>query len=66
MDPILISEMITCCLILHNMCVSDRVMNGDVNALYVPTNNFDFPSETDVGVAADKCSRRSKTCSFNT
>ena len=54
MDPILISKMITCCLILHNiMCVSDRVMNGDVNALYVPTNNFDSPPEIDIGVAAN-------------
>ena len=53
MDPILISEMITCCLILHNMCVSDRVMNRDVNALYVPTNNFNSPPETDVGVVAN-------------
>ena len=53
MDPILISEMITCCLILHNMCVSDRVMEGDVNALYVPTNNFDSPPETNIDFSAN-------------
>jgi Plant transposon protein len=32
----LISSMVTCALILHNMCVSDRVM-GDVNARYNPS-----------------------------
>ncbi len=29
-------NMVTCCLIMHNMCVSDRVMSVDANALYNP------------------------------
>ena len=46
-----ISEMITCVLILHNMCVSDRVMDGNVYARYVPTNSFDSPAaaSSDIG-----------------
>ena len=44
MNQQLISEMITCVLILHNMCVSDRVMDGNVYARYVPTNSFDSPA----------------------
>ena len=35
MDQQKISEMINCVLILYNMCVSDRVMDGDVYARYV-------------------------------
>ena len=35
------------------MCVSDRVMEGDVNALYVPTNNFDSPPETNIDFSAN-------------
>ena len=38
--------MITCVLILHNICVTDRVMDGDVYARYVPTNTFDSPADT--------------------
>jgi Plant transposon protein len=30
----------TCCLILHNMCVSDRVMEGDVRARYNPASSL--------------------------
>jgi Plant transposon protein len=33
-----ISARVACCLILHNMCVSDRVMDGDVRARYDPSN----------------------------
>ena len=36
MDTKLISEMVTCAIILHNMCVSDRVMDNDVRATYNP------------------------------
>ena len=43
MDQQHISEMINCVLILHNMCVSDRVMGGDVYATYNPTNTFESP-----------------------
>ena len=39
MDLELIHDMTTCCLILHNMCVSDRVMDGDVHATYNPANH---------------------------
>ena len=31
-----ISNRVSTCVILHNMCVSDRVMDGDVNARYNP------------------------------
>jgi Plant transposon protein len=31
-----VSNRVACCLILHNMCVSDRVMDGDVRARYRP------------------------------
>ena len=47
MDQRKISEMINCVLILHNMCVSDRVMDGDVYARYVPTNTFESPKGRD-------------------
>jgi hypothetical protein len=30
----------TCCLILHNMCVSDRVVEGDVRARYNPASSI--------------------------
>ena len=33
------------CLILHNMCVSDRVMDGDARAWYKPDNNVEQFSE---------------------
>jgi Plant transposon protein len=33
-----IATMVKCCLCLHNMCVADRVMNGDLEADYDPTN----------------------------
>jgi Plant transposon protein len=33
-------RMIKCCLCLHNMCVADRVMNGDLEADYDPTNDL--------------------------
>lgn len=48
MNHQLITEMITCALILHNMCVSNRVTNGDVNACYFPTNTFISPTDTRV------------------
>ena len=40
MEPELIGVMVACCLILHNMCVSDRIMNGDVHARYDPANDL--------------------------
>ena len=39
--------MINYVLILHNMCVSDRVMDGDVYAMYHPTNTFESPEGRD-------------------
>ena len=45
MNGELISEMINCTLILHNMCVSDRVMNSDVHVPYNPTNSCDSPPD---------------------
>jgi hypothetical protein len=46
-----ISMRVATCLILHNMCVSDRVMSGDVNARYDPAitvekdDSFDIPED---------------------
>ena len=40
MDTELIGVMVSCCLILHNMCVSDRVMDGDVYARYNPAHDL--------------------------
>lgn len=45
MDMALIGEMVCCCLILHNMCVSDRVMAGDVRAVYDPSNSLEPEEE---------------------
>ena len=39
--------MINCVLILHNMCVSDRMMDGDMYAMYDPTNTFESPEGCD-------------------
>lgn len=41
MNMDMIAEMMSCCLVLHNMCVSDRVMEGDVRARYNPTNTYE-------------------------
>ena len=41
-----ISNMVSACLILHNQCVSDRVMNGDVFATYDPLNSLQAPPLT--------------------
>jgi hypothetical protein len=35
-----ISNVVSACLIMHNMCVSDRVMGGDVYARYNPANSL--------------------------
>ena len=35
-----IGKKVACCLILHNMCVSDRVMGGDVTACYNPSEQI--------------------------
>ena len=42
-----ISKHVTTCLILHNVCVSDHVMHGDVNARYNPAFSIedDFDEE---------------------
>ncbi len=39
-----ICNMVACCLIIHNICVSDRVISVDVNALY----NLEVSLEEDV------------------
>jgi hypothetical protein len=33
------SNTVSACLIMHNMCVSDRVMDGNVYAIYDPSHN---------------------------
>jgi Plant transposon protein len=40
-----VAVMVKCCLCLHNMLVSDRVMNGDFQAPYDPTNAVYAPQE---------------------
>jgi len=40
-----LSDIVSCCIILHNMCVSDRVM-GDCRVLYKPCNLMDDAGET--------------------
>jgi hypothetical protein len=35
-----VAIMVKCCLGLHNMCVSDRIMNGDFSADYDPTKTL--------------------------
>ena len=34
-----ISNTVAACLIMHNMCVSDRMMDGNVHAMYDPAHN---------------------------
>ena len=46
-----IEEIVTCCLILHNMCVADRVMDGDPRAKYDPMNSL--VSDEDVQFSAE-------------
>jgi Plant transposon protein len=36
-----IATMVKCCLCLHNMCMADRVMHGDLNADYDPAHDLD-------------------------
>jgi hypothetical protein len=43
----IITERVKTCLILHNMCVSDRVMGGDVRALYNPINGAPRPPDNE-------------------
>ena len=40
-----IGSIASACLIMHNMCVADRVMNGNVYAVYDPTFNVDDDEE---------------------
>lgn len=67
-----ISNRMGCCLILSNMCVSDRVMDGDVHATYNPSHKIidysrdgvehpdDMPDLQGIGdaTAGDSCSSR--------
>ena len=48
MDLTLIGELVACCLILHNMCVSDRVMDQDVYARYNPAFKVQLEGEETV------------------
>jgi hypothetical protein len=47
-----ISNRVAACLILHNMLVSDRIIDGDVNARYNPEKSLD--EDLDVSVAQDE------------
>jgi hypothetical protein len=35
-----LSTVVSACLIMHNMCVSDRIMDGDVYARYNPAQHY--------------------------
>jgi Plant transposon protein. len=50
-----IADTITACLIMHNISVSDRVMEGDVHATYNPSNILDIPDleEEEIGYPDD-------------
>ena len=48
MEMELISDMVRCCLTLHNMCVSDRVMDGDVRARHGASHGVEPEEESDV------------------
>jgi hypothetical protein len=43
-----IANRVACCIILHNMCVADRVMGGDVYATYCPFATVEEPSLEEV------------------
>ena len=43
-----IADLCSCCIVMHNMCVSDRVMEGDVRALYNPANDLMPEVEEDI------------------
>ena len=47
-DLLHIADLCSCCLIMHNMCVSDRVMDGDVRAIYNPANDLLPETEEEV------------------
>ena len=42
------SNTVSACLIMHNMCVSDRVMDGNVYAVYDPSHN-NFEEQLTIG-----------------
>jgi hypothetical protein len=45
MDLNTVGKLVNCCLCLHNMCVADRVMEGDVRAIYDPCHNMEILPE---------------------
>ena len=48
-----IAAMVATCLILHNMCVSDRIMEGDVRARYNPANSLEEEEEEIINDSAE-------------
>ena len=52
----LIANQMSCCLVLHNMCVSDRIMDGDVCAWYNPANSLD----TDLDIQVEQMVEQTK------
>lgn len=47
MDLLQIADVMHACLIMHNMCVSDRIMEADINARYNPSFGIDVPELDD-------------------
>ena len=54
-----IANLCSCSLIMHNMCVSDRVMEGDVRACYNPAHDIEPEVEEDISFS-DEFQRVSK------
>ena len=48
-----IATMVSTCIILHNMCVSDRIMEGDVRAWYNPANSLEEDEGEYIGDPAE-------------
>ena len=42
-----ISKIVSACLIMHNMCISDRVMDRNVYAVYDPRYSVDDVDDED-------------------
>jgi Plant transposon protein len=48
-----LSETVSCCLILHNMCVNDRVMGGNPRTRYKPDVSVDAGEDIPIEYPAD-------------
>ena len=58
-----IANLCSACLIMHNMCVSDRIMDGDVRARYNPSNQVLPESEDDIEYSTEFQNKRTRATS---